>query len=243
MKSRKLSLSVGGQDRVTLPDGLLRKYQPLIQRIAKKLLLRLPKTIQYEDLIQAGLLGLLEAAKHFDPEKGASFETYAAIRVRGGMLDEVRRENWLPRSVHRSARLLSQVASELEGNLGRDAHAQEIADALHLELSEYYKLEQQANYKNYSVLEENTSKADCNLDNLCDETNLDPLENLQLEDFYIFLEHCIENLSDRERSVLLLYYTQEMSLKEIGVKLGVSESRVCQIHSQAVTHLRARVAK
>ncbi len=222
-------------------EKLIKNYMPLIKRIAQHLLSKLPKCIQLDDLLQAGMVGLLVAAKNYNPQKGASFDTYAVIRIRGTMLDEVRKENWLPRSVHRNARRLEQITSQLESELGRDAHDNEIAQAMHVSISDYRKLLSEQNAKRVCNFDEAANEDGVPLEDvLCNPAN-DPFEDAQFQNFYFLLIKGMQKLTERERNVLKLYYDDELSLKEIGVRLGVSESRICQIHNQAMTHLKLKL--
>lgn len=222
-------------------ETLIKNYLPLIKRIAQHLMSKLPKCIQLDDLIQAGMVGLLIAAKNYNPQKGASFDTYAVIRIRGTMLDEVRKENWLPRSVHRNARRLEQITLQLESELGRDAHDNEIANALHVSMTDYRKLLAEQNAKHVFNIEDAANENGLPIDEMLFNSANDPYEDAQFENFYFLLLQGMQKLSERERHVLKLYYDDELSLKEIGVRLGVSESRICQIHHQAMVHLKSKL--
>lgn len=211
------------------------EHAGLVKRIANHMIGRLPAGVQIDDLIQAGLIALMEAAKQYDPSQGASFETYATIRVRGAMLDEVRHNNWAPRSVFRKARLLAGAVREVENKQGRDARPAEVAEVLNVTLDEYYQMLSEANC--HAVVSIDAS------DSLEYESGRDPDPYQEVEDqeFKQALAKRIADLPERERLVLALYYDEELNLREIGEVLGVSESRVCQIHSQATLRLRARM--
>ncbi len=215
-------------------------YAPLVKRIAHHLMGRLPQSVQVDDLIQAGLIGLLEALKHYDDAHGASFETYAGIRIRGAMLDEVRRNDWAPRSVHRKARRVADAVRVVEGREGREASAREIAAELEIPLEEYYELLADANGHRFFSLDETGGGDDAFVEHIPDE-HAGVVDGIESEEFQQNLASAIEGLPERERLVMALYYDQEFNLKEIGVVLGVTESRVCQIHSQALLRLRARL--
>ncbi len=222
-------------------DDLVAKYAPLVKRIAYHLISRLPPSVLPDDLIQAGMIGLLEAARNYNSDQGASFETYAGIRIRGAMLDEIRKNDWAPRSVHRKARMVAEVVREIENRTGRDARDHEIADSLGLSLDEYHHLLQDANgHKvfSYDDLGVDDDSMSCGLS----ESLPEPLEGLQREDFKRNLSQAIASLPERERLVMSLYYDKELNLREIGAVIGVSESRVSQIHSQAVIRLQARMS-
>ncbi|HEC12151.1 MAG TPA: RNA polymerase sigma factor FliA [Acidiferrobacteraceae bacterium] len=224
------------QTPIGSPDDLVVRHAPLVKRIAGHLLGRLPSSVQADDLVQAGLIGLLEAARNYDANHGASFETYAGIRIRGAMLDEIRRNNWAPRSVFRKARQVSDAMRKVENRLGRDAHDYEVAEELGVPISDYHRLLQQARGHNLFSID------DVGEGDLVQEGGPSPLENLQKHDFKRSLAKAIGCLPEREQLVLSLYYDEELNLREIGEVLGVSESRVSQIHSQAVLRLQSRMS-
>lgn len=223
-------------------DELVVRYAPLVKRIAYHLVSRLPPSVQADDLIQAGMIGLLDAARNYDPSQGASFETYAGIRIRGAMLDEIRRSDWTPRSVHRKARQVAQVMREIEHAKGRDARDVEVAEALGISLDEYHQiLQNAAGCRMFSF--DNPEGPGEDRDEDAREAVPGPLEQLQNDAFRRALADAIAVLPERERLVMALYYDEELNLREIGEVLGVSESRVCQIHGQALIRLRARMAE
>ena len=217
-------------------------HEPLVKRIAYHLMSRLPASVQADDLIQAGMIGLIEASRKFDPDQGASFETYAGIRIRGAMLDEIRRTDWTPRSVHRKAREVAEAVCRIENQKGRDARDVEVAEAMELSLEEYHKILQDStgcrifSFEDPGMLgEDGVPEPGRHADQ--------PLETLQKSDFKQGLAEEIKGLPERERLVMALYYDEELNLREIGEILGVSESRVCQIHGQALIRLRARMGE
>lgn len=219
---------------------LVKQHATLVKRIAYHLIARLPHTVDVDDLIQTGMIGLLDAAQHYDTNQGASFETYAGIRIRGAMLDEIRRNDWAPRSVHRKAREIASVMQQLEQQHGRHANDTEIAKALGLQLEEYHQ-----------QLHDATGHQVFSLDDFSDndETHAQPItaalsgpiESLQSDAFQLALAEAIKSLPERECLLMSLYYNEELNLKEIGEVLGVSESRVSQIHSQTVIRLRSKL--
>lgn len=221
-------------------DDMVSQHAPLVKRIAYHLMGRLPDTVQIEDLIQAGMLGLLEAIKHYDAGQGASFETYAGIRIRGAMLDELRRADWTPRSVHKKARMVAEAIREVENQVGRDVKDSEVASHMGISLEEYRQILQDTlSCKTFSV-EELVQGESGVIDDVHDETQ--PEEQLIQQHFQRALARAVSELPERERLVVSLYYDEELNLREIGQVLGVSESRVSQICSQAMLRLRARLA-
>ncbi|MEE8058879.1 MAG: RNA polymerase sigma factor FliA, partial [Pseudomonadales bacterium] len=193
-----------------------------------------------EDLIQAGLVGLLEATRNYDVSKGASFETYAGIRIRGAMIDDVRRGDWAPRSVHRNSRRVSEAIRTVESRLGRDASDQEIAAELGVVIDDYYGMLQDSASSKLFSYDELISAKDSPEEPM-PSNSANPLDDLQVDVLRTSLAQAISHLPERERLVLALYYGEELNLKEIGLVLGVSESRVSQIHSQAAMRLRSRL--
>ncbi len=221
-------------------DQMVERYAPLVKRIAHHMLARLPSSVQVEDLIQAGLVGLLEAARNYDGSKGASFETYAGIRIRGAMIDDVRRGDWAPRSVHRNARRIAEGISAVEARLGRDASDQEVARELGVALDEYYTMLQDSVTSKLFSYDELVSGEDRPEEQIPGDGE-NPYQGIQAEALRTALAREIGQLPERERLVLALYYDEELNLKEIGHILGVSESRVSQIHGQAAMRLRSRM--
>ena len=221
-------------------DELVTRHASLVKRIAYHLMGRLPDTVQIEDLIQAGMVGLLEAIKHYDAGQGASFETYAGIRIRGAMLDELRRVDWTPRSVHKKARMAAEAIREIESKEGRDARDSEVASRMGIGLEEYRQILQDSlSCKTFSV-EELIQGEDSIIDDL--HADSQPEQQLIQQNFQQALAQAIAALPERERLVVSLYYDEELNLREIGEVLEVSESRVSQICSQAMLRLRARLA-
>lgn len=215
-------------------SDLISEYAGLVKRIAHQLMARLPNSVQLDDLIQSGMIGLLEAAAKFDGTRGASFKTYASIRIRGSMLDEVRRGDWTPRSVHRNARRVAQAVRDVEARTGRQAKIEEIADVMGVQLDEYFRILKDASsirLFSYEDLAENGDRVE-----LAGGVALS--EHYENQEFRQQLIEAIENLPEREKLVLSLYYDEEMNLKEIGAVIGVSESRVSQILSQTTYRLR-----
>jgi RNA polymerase sigma factor for flagellar operon FliA len=226
---------VGAQDEVVM------RYAPLVKRIAYHLMTRLPPSVQADDLIQAGMIGLIEAARNYDASQGASFETYAGIRIRGAMLDEIRKSDWTPRSLHRKVRQVAEAIRMIEHDEGRDARDVEVAERLGISLEEYHQILQDASGHKVFSLEDLPVGEDSVAEGLSGPVK-GPLESIEMEKFREALADAIATLPERERLVMSLYYDEELNLREIGAVLGVSESRVCQIHGQAMMRLKSRMA-
>jgi RNA polymerase sigma factor FliA len=228
-----------------VPDQeLVLKHADLVKRIAYHLVSRMPPNVEVDDLIQSGMIGLLDAAKHYSADKGANFETYAGIRIRGAMLDEVRKSDWTPRSVHRNMREMADVVRKIENAKGADATPTDIAEGLGVSIEEYHKLVQDAascrlfSFDQMSSGDDESSPADHARDD-----GPGPFDHIEEAGFRDALASAITGLPERERLVLSLYYDEDMNLREIGEVLEVSESRVCQIHGQALVRLRARLSE
>jgi len=222
-------------------DELVTRYAPLVKRIAYHLIARLPSSVMVDDLIQAGMIGLLDAASNYDESQGASLETYASIRIRGAMLDELRRNNWAPKSVHRRARDIAEATRRVEMASGREAADKDIVAELGISLEEYHQILLDASVSQLANFE------DMGMDEgrIVDESSMQepaPLRAVQQERFTKCLAEAIDKLPERERLILSLYYEQELNLKEIGAIIEVSESRVSQLMSQAYLRLRGRLA-
>lgn len=221
-------------------DDLITDHMSLVKRIAHHLSARLPSTVDINDLMQAGMIGLLEAASNFDASKGASFDTYAGIRIRGAMLDEVRKLDWTPRSVYQKHRQVSEAIRMIEAEHGRPAEGHEVAEVLEITLKQYHDiLTDIASCRLFSLDE--TLESPAQRMTAPSSATATPDQALDKNQFRKELTQAIGQLPERERMVLSLYYERELNLKEIGEILGVGESRVCQIHGQALIRLRAMV--
>lgn len=218
---------------------LVSRYGEMVKRIAHHLAARLPNSVDVNDLIQGGLIGLIESARQYSNDKGASFETYAGIRIRGAMLDELRKSDWAPRSVHRLARNAAKAIHEIEQETGREAHDIDVAKKMSISLSEYHEISADAARCQVLSMDAFSHDDDESVD--FPDASFNPMEQLQQDEFQSILAENIGGLPDREKMVLSLYYEQEMNLREIGAALSISESRVCQIHGQALLRLKARM--
>ena len=220
--------------------AIIEQHTVLVKRIAYHLLARLPASVLVDDLIQSGMIGLLEAANNFDGSKGASFETFAGIRIRGAMLDEIRRGDWTPRSVHKNSRMVADAIKVLEAELGRDVTDIEVAEKLEISLNEYHHILNEVNSGKIIGIEDLGVSEDV-LGFSEEESDNQPYKLMEQVVFKKALVDCISSLPEREALVLSLYYDEELNLREIGQVLDVSESRVSQIHSQAMHRLKARM--
>jgi RNA polymerase sigma factor for flagellar operon FliA len=218
-------------------DKLIRSTVPLVKKIAQHLIFKLPYHICIDDLIQSGLIGLIEAADNYDPSKGASFSTYASIRVRGAMIDEMRRGDWAPRSVHRSSRALYHAMHKLESQFGSSYTNQQLALEVGVSIEELNHIIQDTHAKKILSYDESENFEHFMEMSFIKDTNI-PLEDANYHQQKAFVSQCIGLLPIREKMILILYYRQDYTLKQIGAALEISESRVSQILSGAVSMLK-----
>lgn len=223
-------------------DQLVQRFAPLVKRIAYHLMARLPSSVQVDDLVQNGMMGLLDAINRFEAGMGAQFETYAAQRVRGAMLDGLRENDWLPRSLRRDFRRIEAAIAQLEQEFGRSPSEQELADTLDMSLGEYQKMLQEARGYQLISFEDMVEDGDEDfLERHFTDDSSEPSKILEDQGLHQSLVQGIESLPEREKLMMALYYEQDLNLREIGEVMGVSESRICQLHTQAVARLRSRI--
>ena len=221
---------------------LVQRFVPLVKRIAYHLMARLPASVQFDDLVQNGMLGLLDALDRYQEGFGAQFETYATQRVRGAMLDGLRENDWLPRHLRRELRRIEVAINQLEHEHGRAPSERELADALGMSLADYQKTLQDARGHQLVYFEDFAGNGDEDfLDRHFTDNDADPANILEDRDVKESLVKAIDHLPEREKMMMALYYDQELNLREIGEVMGVTESRVCQLHSQAIARLRSQV--
>lgn len=224
-------------------DKLILEYSPLIKFIAQKIAVRLPANIELDDLISAGVIGLMDAIDKWDQSRDNKFKTYAEFRIRGAILDELRAQDWVPRSVRDKAKLLDRTMVQLEADLGRVATDEEVAAKLQISVDEFHDLLNQV--RPVSLLSIDEAQTFSNVDkksilNLLEGTKLNnPMVQLSMKTVKDVVTQAIEDLPERQRLVLSLYYYEDLNLKEIGKVLRVTESRVSQLHAQAVSKLRS----
>ena len=226
----------------------LSKYAPLVKYVVDRLALHLPKSVERDDLISAAVIGLFDALEKYDATKGTKFETYAIWRIRGAILDELRSLDWASRSIRRKARNVEEVARELGQKLGRAATEEEVADALNLSPVELSRLMDEVHGTALLSLSRSVSTDDdqdfIQLEDIVDDpTHRDALDVLETEEAREVLLETVDGLPEQQRLVVALYYYEEMTLKEIGEALHISESRVSQIHTRAVKTLKGRLGR
>jgi RNA polymerase sigma factor for flagellar operon FliA len=236
------------QGKIDKSDTLA-KYAPLVRRLALQLIAKLPASVELDDMIQAGMLGLLDAANRYQDDQGAQFETYASQRIRGAMLDELRANDWLSRGLRQSSRKVDAAVQALEQKLSRAPSEREIAASMQLSLEDYQHLLQEIHGSQLVYYED--CEGGSNENSFLDRQNgagdrssaSDPLQRMLDSGMRNMLVEAIALMPERERLLLSLYYEQEMNLREIGAVLEVSQSRVCQLHSQAISRLRVRLSE
>ena len=249
--ARSLPLRPAAEPAATPPsalrsrDDLLNRFAPLVRHVVERVATTLPRNVDHEDLYSAGVLGLLDAHAKFDVGKGVKFETYAVWRIRGAVLDQLRALDWVSRSMRRKARNLDGVTRKLDQKLGRAASEVELAREMNLSRADFYRLLDQVRGAVLVSLDENRSGEDQEPSTLADHlpdpgaVNLE--ERLEEEERKVVVLRTLNHLPEQERLVVALYYYEHLTLKEIGRTLGISESRVSQVHTRAMTRLRLRL--
>lgn len=223
-------------------EDTVQRYAPMVHRMAHHLAARLPASVQVDDLLQAGLIGLMDAATRFEEAQGVQFETFASQRVRGAMLDELRASDWLPRSVRKAQRDIETALARVEQRLGRAAQEEEVAAEMGLSLTEYQTLLGNAHGAQLLHYDDaDAERGDDFLERHAVDESPEPPEAVHEARFRAALVEAIDNLPEREKMLMGLYYEQDLNFKEIAAVFGVTESRVCQLHSQAVARLRGKL--
>ncbi len=225
---------------------LLSKYVPLVRNVATRMAMGFPRSVELTDLVNTGCIGLIEAFGNFDPDRGVKFETYAVPRIRGAILDELRALDWVPRSTRAKSREIDRALTQLENQLGRQPEKAELAACLNLTEAELHKALDDVSCTNILSLDEIIYPEDDNrqvprIETVKDRTSLSVLGLLEKGELHSFLVVAIDRLTEQEKLVIGLYYFEELTLKEIGEVMVISESRVSQIHTRAVKKLRGMV--
>jgi RNA polymerase sigma factor for flagellar operon FliA len=225
-------------------NALIRQYQPLVRKLAHHMMAKLPANIQVDDLIQVGLIGLSEALTRFEATQGVQFETFATQRIRGAMLDELRENDWASRGTRKSQKEIEESMRRLEHRLGRSPLESEIAADLGMSLSDYQSLLGKVRGTQLVYLEDmnhGSEDEESFLDRHMGDPEADPVNMLRNQRLREALVAAIKLLPEREQYIMSMYYEQDMNLKEIAAVLDVTESRICQLHSQSIARLRAKM--
>ena len=224
-------------------DAMFHQHMPLVRRIAHHMIAKLPPNVELDDLIQVGLIGLTDALTRYEVTQGVQFETFASQRIRGAMLDELRGGDWMSRGARKSQKDIEQAMHRVEQRLGRSPLESEIAAELGMQLDEYQSLLGKVRGTQLVCLEDMSGDDgdDDFLDRHVGSEDHNPLAQLQDQRMRMALVEAIKNLPEREQYVMSMYYEHDMNLKEIAAVLGVTESRVCQLHSQSIARLRAKL--
>lgn len=244
---KKLKTENGGKLTAKQKDLVIAEYAPLIKFIAQKIAIRLPSNIELDDLISSGVIGLMDAIDKYDPTRDNKFKTYAEFRIRGAILDELRAQDWVPRSVRDKAKSLERAVSRLEANLGRIPEDHEVADEMGITVEEYYTLVNQVKPVSVLSIDEQASYSSVDKRSLLSIVDgykgQNPYFQVSSKKLKKMIAKAIESLPERQRLVLSLYYYEDLNLKEIGKVLRVTESRVSQLHAQAVNRLKLKLAQ
>jgi RNA polymerase sigma factor FliA len=225
-------------------DALIRQYSPLVRRLAHHMMAKLPASVQVDDLIQVGLIGLSEALTRFEASQGVQFETFATQRIRGAMIDELRENDWMSRGSRKSQKEIEVALHRLEHRLGRSPTESEIAAELGMNLTEYQALLNKVRGTQLVYLEDMAGGGegeDSFLDRHVLDNDSDPMQLLRNQRLRQSLVEAIKLLPEREQYIMSMYYEKDMNLKEIAAVLGITESRVCQLHSQSIARLRSKM--
>jgi len=229
-----------------IKDALIMKYASFVKYVAGRIAVNLPSNVEFDDLVSYGILGLIDAIDKYDSGRNVKFKTYAKTRIRGAIFDELRVLDWTPRSIRQKARKLEKAYAKLEGKLGRDARDEEIAEYLSIDISELHKLFDETKKSLLLSLDEifyDDEEGSSRFDFIEDQKSDNPQSKIEEAEAKKILADAISKLSDRERMVITLYYYEELTSKEIGKILGVSDSRVSQLHTKAILRLRGRLSR
>ena len=232
----------------TIRDYFIKKYAPLVKYVAGKVAMGKPGNIEYDDLVGFGVFGLMDAIEKFDPQKNGKFKTYAVTRIRGAIYDELRSIDWVPRSIRQKAKEVEQAILRIEGKTGKGASDQEIADELSIDLREFYTTMTKISSTSMLSLSDSWFSGDDSdkisiMDTIESPSKMNPDISVERDSVKQLIVNAINELPDKEKKVLVLYYYEDLTLKEIGEVLAVTESRVSQLHTKAIIMLKAKLAE
>ncbi|MEO5352975.1 MAG: FliA/WhiG family RNA polymerase sigma factor [Magnetococcus sp. XQGC-1] len=240
-KNKEIADAWNGMTR----DELILKYAPMVKYIASRIATKLPQSVDMDDLIQVGILGLIDAVSKFDPQRGIKFQTYADFRIRGAILDELRAVDWVPRAVRQVASQIQEIYFQLEGELGYPADDADVARQMGISLTEFYQHLDAV--RGVSILSFDDLRPSLDdeewdaMDLMADPNLVDPVEAIGLQELRLAISQAIQDLPEKERLVITLYYFEELTMSEIGEVLGLTESRISQLHSKAALRMRGRI--
>jgi RNA polymerase sigma factor FliA len=228
-------------------EEMVREYLPVVKTVVGRIAMSLPAHVDIEDLYSSGLVGLLNAVRNFDPQGGSSFEAYARVRIRGAVIDELRRLDWVPRSVHDKARQVQDVMHELEQKTGRIPSNTEMAKAMNMEPADYERLLEEIKPATFVCLDavqsSDSETGATHYECIADESQEDPVELTSRRELTRLIGQRLQDLPEMQKKVVALYYFEDMRLREIAEVFGVTESRICQIHSQAILAIKSFLTK
>jgi len=229
---------------VSIKDQLIMEYAPLVKYVAGRLNIYLGQSVEYEDLVSYGVFGLIDAIEKFDLKKGVKFETYASLRIRGSIIDNIRKLDWVPRSLRQKNKEIEKTIMELETELGRTATDEELAQKMNISIEELHEIYKKTNLISLISLDEYIEQNnDYNISSEKSPATEQPESYIEKQELKRILKESIEKLPEREQKILFLYYFEELTLKEISSIMGVSESRISQLHTKAITRLKTKLGK
>lgn len=224
-------------------NALVQRYLPLVSAVVNRLAMTLPEHVDHDDLYSVGLIGLLQALRNYNPACGTSFETYARVRVRGAMLDELRRMDWVPRTIHEKARRIKEVLGELEQKLGKTPSEAQMAKAMNISVAEYQEMLDEVRPAAFVCLDAVNASEDGDsgplYEVIADQAHEGPVEKVSNNELKHVIFERLKELPEMQRKVLALYYLEDMHLREIAEVFDLTESRICQIHAQAILAIRS----
>lgn len=241
---QKLWAAYAKQPTAEIREKIIIEYAPLVKLVAGRLSMYLGHNVEYDDLVSYGIFGLIDAIDKFDPTKDVKFETYASLRIRGSILDQIRKMDWIPRTVRQRQKMITAAISEIETTTGRSATDEEVATALGISTEEYDSWQSQMKVTNVVSLDDFVEQGSDIADNRGLSSQIErPEEHLEKEELKQMLAEALQLLTEKERKVIVLYYYEELTLKEISNVLEVSESRVSQLHTKGLSKMKSKMGK